>query len=283
MNLGEQNIRTGKMIQKYIVNFRGVNMRFTEKIAVITGAGSGIGKATAIRLANEGAKVILVGRTKAKLEAVASEINELKKIPMAEVFAADVTESDDIQELADYVLEQYGDLHVLINNAGGSANGTILEASEEIWDYAQNLNLKSVFLISQKLGRIMVNGVEHDNEPQDRAIVNVASLSGYKAGAKFVPYSTSKAGVISFTKALALELAPHGIRANSISPGFVETPLTEGGLQNEKFLNTVKKKTALGRIAKPEEIASVIAFLASEDSSYMIGTDSLVDGGWYIK
>lgn len=258
-------------------------MRFTDNIAVITGAGSGIGRATAIRLANEGAKVILVGRTKSKLEAVAQEINATKKIPMAEVFSADVTDSGDIQELTDYVNEQFGDLHILVNNAGGSANGKVLEASEEIWDYAQKLNLKSVFLLSQKLGNIMVNGAKNEHKPQNRSIVNVASLSGYKAGAQFVPYSTSKAGVISFTKALALELAPHGIRANSVSPGFVETPLTEDGLQSEKFREIVKRKTALGRIARPEEIANVIAFLASEESSYMTGTDALVDGGWYIK
>ncbi|WP_077211220.1 SDR family NAD(P)-dependent oxidoreductase [Bacillus dakarensis] len=258
-------------------------MRFNDSIALITGAGSGIGKATAVRLANEGAKVILVGRTRSKLEAVASEINETKKIPMAEVFTADVKDPGDIQEMADYVKEQFGDLHVIINNAGGSANGKILEASEEIWDHAHDLNLKSVFLICQKLGRIMVEGAERDQGSQNRSIVNVASLSGYKAGAQFVPYSTSKAGVISFTKALALELAPHGIRANSVSPGFVETPLTEGGLQNEKFKQLVEKKTALGRVAKPEEIANIIAFLASEEASYMTGTDALCDGGWYIK
>lgn len=258
-------------------------MRFSDAIALVTGAGSGIGKAVAVCLASEGAKVILVGRTKSKLEEVANEINKMKKIPMAEIFLADVTNLSDINELVDYVQRQFGDLHVLINNAGGSADGTILEASEEIWDYAQNLNLKSVFLLSQKLGRIMVRGAERDVTPQNRSIVNVASLSGYKAGAQFVPYSISKAGVISLTKALALELAPYGIRANSVSPGFVKTPLTEGGLQNERFLNTIKKKTALGRIAMPEEIANVITFLASEEASYMTGTDLLVDGGWLIK
>ncbi|WP_433957885.1 SDR family NAD(P)-dependent oxidoreductase [Cytobacillus horneckiae] len=258
-------------------------MRFTDSIAVVTGAGSGIGKATAIRLANEGAKVILSGRTRAKLDEVANLINEKTNIPLAEVFPVDVTEADDIQELSDYIAEQFGDLHILINNAGGSANGKVLEASEEIWDYAQNLNLKSVFLLSQKLGKIMVNGAKSDMLPQNRSIINVASLSGYKAGAHFVPYSTSKAGVISFTRALALEMAPFGIRANSVSPGFVETPLTEKGLESEKFKQTVQKKTALGRIARPEEIANVIAFLASEESSYVTGTDILADGGWLIK
>ncbi|MDQ0269794.1 SDR family NAD(P)-dependent oxidoreductase [Cytobacillus purgationiresistens] len=258
-------------------------MRFKESIALITGAGSGIGKETAIRLANEGAKVILTGRTRSKLDAVANQINQTGKVPRAEVFTVDVTDVEDIQELADYVQEQFGDLHILINNAGGNADGTILETTEDIWDYAQNINLKSIFLITQKLGKIMVAGAGNDHSQQNRAVVNVASLSGYKAGARFVPYSTSKAGVISFTKALALEFAPHGIRANSVSPGFVETPLIENSLENEKFVKTIQRKTALGRIAKPEEIANVIAFLASEDASYVTGTDLLVDGGWLIK
>lgn len=258
-------------------------MRFQDNIALITGAGSGIGRATAIRMADEGAKVILVGRTRSKLEAVAEEINKTKKIPMAEVFPADVMDPEDINDLQHYVQEQFGDLHILVNNAGGSANGTILDASEEIWDYAYKLNLKSVVLMCQKLGQIMVEGAKKDPSPQNRAIVNVSSLSGYKAGARFVPYSTSKAGVISFTRALALELSEYGIRANSVSPAFVETPLTEGGLQNERFVQVILEKTPLRRIAKPEEIANIICFAASDEASYMTGTDFLADGGWLLK
>ena len=150
-------------------------MRFSQTIALVTGAGSGIGRATALRLASEGAKVILVGRTKAKLEETANEINSRLRIPMAEVFPADVTDAEDVNELAEYVEEQFGDLHVLINNAGGSANTKILTMTEQEWDDVQAVNLKSVFLVSKALGKIMSEGAKR--EERNRAIVNVASLS----------------------------------------------------------------------------------------------------------
>jgi meso-butanediol dehydrogenase / (S,S)-butanediol dehydrogenase / diacetyl reductase len=250
-------------------------------IALVTGAGSGIGRAAALRLAREGAKVILVGRTKTKLEETAREINSNSKTPMAEIFIADVTDTEDVRELAEYVEEQYGDLHILVNNAGGSANSKILSMSEQEWDYVQDVNLKSVFLVSKALGKIMAAGAER--EEHSRAIVNVASLSGHQAGAEIPHYSAAKAAVINFTRSLALELAPYGIRVNSVSPGFVETPLTEKGLQNERFVRAIEKNTVLKRVGTPEEIANVIAFAASSEASYMTGTDLLVDGGWLIK
>jgi meso-butanediol dehydrogenase / (S,S)-butanediol dehydrogenase / diacetyl reductase len=261
-------------------------MRFSQTIAVITGAGSGIGKAAAIRLANEGAKVILVGRTRSKLEETAFAINSTKRIPMAEVFPADVTDEDDVTELAQYVEQQFGDLHVLINNAGGSKHTRILETPAKEWDEIQNANLKSVFLVSKHLGKIMVDAAKSDgshSQKQDRAIVNVASLSGHQAGAQIPHYSAAKAGVINLTKSFALELSQYGIRVNSVSPGFVETPLTERGLQNDQFVKAIQRNTALRRTGRADEIANVIAFLASSEASYMVGTDILVDGGWLIK
>jgi meso-butanediol dehydrogenase/(S,S)-butanediol dehydrogenase/diacetyl reductase len=259
-------------------------MRFSQTIALVTGAGSGIGKATALRLAKEGAKVILVGRTKAKLEETAQEINRNSGIPMADIFSADVTDGEDVRKLAEYVEQQYGDLHVLVNNAGGSTHTKILQMSEQEWDYVQNVNLKSVFLVSKYLGKVMEEGARNGNgDSVNRAIVNVASLSGHQAGAFIPHYSSAKAGVISLTKSLALELAGVGIRVNSVSPGFIETPLTEDGLQNEKFVKSIQRNTALERVGKAEEISNVITFAASPEASYMTGTDILVDGGWLIK
>ncbi len=256
-------------------------MRFAQTIALITGAGSGIGRATALRLSSEGAKVILVGRTKQKLEETADQINKKSKIPLAEIFAADCTDAEDVAELAEYVERYYGDLHVLINNAGGSRNSRLLEMSEQEWDDVQDVNLKSVFLVSKALGKIMVDGAQR--QVHNRAIVNIASLSGHQAGAEIPHYSAAKAGVINLTRSLALELAPYEIRVNSVSPGFVETPLTEQGLKSDRFVRAIQKNTALQRVGNPEEIASVIAFAASSDSSYMTGSDLLVDGGWLIK
>ncbi|ARI76475.1 SDR family NAD(P)-dependent oxidoreductase [Halobacillus mangrovi] len=253
--------------------------RFTDTIAVVTGAGSGIGEQAALLLAEGGATVILVGRTLSKLERVAAIINE-KQDSKAVVFQADVTKEEDIEALKDFVQSNYGKLHVLINNAGTSGNTTILEMEASEWDRIQDANLKSVYLVSKSLGRLMI---DEDQEESDRAIVNVASLSGHKAGAKIPHYSSSKAAVIHFSKSLALELAPYGVRVNSVSPGFAETPLTEEGLKNEKFEQAIKRNTALGRVGKPEEIAKVIAFAASKEASYMTGSDLLVDGGWLIK
>lgn len=259
-------------------------MRFTDSIALVTGAGSGIGKAAAFRLANEGARVILVGRTPSKLDNAAMEINESNKIPRAEVFTADVTDEEDVRELADFVKEQYGDLHVLINNAGGSVHSKIMDTSASDWDFVQNTNLKSVFLVSKQLGKLMADSSGADGEfTQNRSIVNIASLSGHQAGAHIPHYSAAKAGVINFTRALALELAPFGIRVNSVSPGFAVTPLTEQGMKNEQFVKAIRRNTALGRAGEPEEIANVISFVASGEASYMTGSDVLVDGGWLIK
>lgn len=256
-------------------------MRFEETIAVVTGAGSGIGEATAKQLANEGAKVILVGRTKEKLERVSQEINESLNLQRADVYAADVTSEEDVQSLANYVKETYGDLHVLVNNAGGSTHNNISKLSIEEWDQVQNVNLRSVFLVSKLLGEVMVEG-STNHGVKDRSIVNVASLSGHKAGAHIPHYSSAKAAVINFTRALAYEFSQYGIRTNSVSPGFVETPLTEQGLQNGRFVEAIKRSTALKRVGRPEEISSVICFAASKDASYMTGSDLLADGGWLI-
>ena len=249
---------------------------------MVTGAGSGIGEQTAARLASEGAQVILVGRTVSKLERAAQQINEGLSEPAADIFQADVTKEEEVQELADFIEQKAGDLHILVNNAGTSGNSTILNMEESEWDRIQNTNLKSVYLVSKALGRIMIKGKEKDETDVNRSIVNVASLSGHKAGAKIPHYSSSKAAVINFTKSLALEFAPHGIRVNSVSPGFAETPLTEEGLKNKRFEEAIQRNTALSRVGRPEEIAKVITFAASDEASYMTGSDLLVDGGWMI-
>ncbi|WP_027954962.1 SDR family NAD(P)-dependent oxidoreductase [Halobacillus kuroshimensis] len=251
--------------------------RFTNKVAVVTGAGSGIGEQTAKKLAREGASVVLVGRTKEKLERVAADILENEGAEVF-VFQADVKSENQVGALASFVKETFGDLHILVNNAGTSGNATIMDLGADEWDRIQETNVKSVFLTSKALGKIMMEGSEGA-----RAIVNVASLSGHKAGAKIPHYSSSKAAVIHFTRSLALEFAEKGIRVNSVSPGFAETPMTADGLKNKRFEEAVNRNTALGRVGQPEEIASVICFAASDEASYMTGSDLLVDGGWLIK
>jgi len=253
-------------------------MRFENKVAVITGSGSGIGKETALLLAKEGAKIVLVGRTLSKLEKATKEINEVCDNNTAITYTADVTKEEEVKGLSDFLKNKYGNIDILINNAGSSGSASILELDVEDWEAIQNVNVTSVFLVSKHLSKLMIDAPEK----KDRAIVNIASLSGHKAGAKIPHYSTAKAGVIHFSKALAAELAPYGIRVNSVSPGFTETPLTEQGLRNDSFVKAIERHTALRRVGNPTEIANVIAFAASSEASYMTGTDLLVDGGWLI-
>ncbi len=247
--------------------------------AVVTGGGSGIGLATAIILAKEGANVIITGRTKEKLEAAAAEINKQAGGERAVYFVADSTKEEDIQGLARFIDDYYMGLHIVINNSGGSIQSKILDTSVDEWDIVQEINLKSVFIVSKVLGKKMT---ESPITSGNRAFVIFASLSGQKAASHLPHYSSAKAAVINFTRALALEMAPYGIRVNSVSPGFAETPLTEWSLTNEKFAQSIKRNTALGRVGTSEEIAKVIAFAASSDASYMTGSDLLVDGGWMI-
>ncbi|TYR78611.1 SDR family oxidoreductase [Priestia megaterium] len=253
-------------------------MRFENQTAVITGAGSGIGEAAAKRFAKEGANVILAGRTKEKLEKAARKINAECERECAHIFPADVTDEEDVKRLAQFIEDKYGELHILVNNAGGSVHSKILETTVQQWKDVQDVNLTSVFLVSKELARLLMKAENGTN----RSIVNVASLSGHKAGAHIPHYSAAKAAVINFTKALAFELAPYQVRVNSVSPGFVETPLTKPGLKNERFAQSIERNTALRRVGTPDEIANVIAFVASSEASYMTGSDVLVDGGWLI-
>ena len=144
----------------------------------------------------------------------------------------------------------------------------------------QNVNLNSVFLVSKVLGKIMIDHPNQEN--MDRTIINVSSLSGHKPGAKFPHYSAAKASVLNLTRALAFEYGRFGIRVNSVSPGFVETPLIGDAMENERFMNAIKKRIVMQRLAKPEEIANTIAFLASNEASYITGADLLVDGGYLL-
>lgn len=249
--------------------------RFKEQVAVITGAGSGIGKAAAIQLAEEGATVILVGRTREKLETVAEIVTEKTDNQQVYVYAADVTAEDEVELLAAYMKNNFGAVHVLINNAGTSSGGLILQLEEHDWEYVQRTNVTSVFLMAKHIGPLLVDAIE-----ENKAIVNVASLSGHKAGAKIPHYSTAKAAVIHLTKSLAGELATSGVRVNSVSPGFIETPMTEESLKNKSFSQAIENHTLLKRVGKVEEVAKAIAFLASSDASYITGTDLLIDGGW---
>jgi 3-oxoacyl-[acyl-carrier protein] reductase len=242
------------------------------RVALVTGASSGIGAATAILLADLGARVAIGYHGNPKgAEQVRSKI--LGDGGKAIAVRADVTKVDEIVSLANAVTGQLGPIDILINNAGSLMQRMrILEVKEESWDEIQDLNLKSAVLCSQAVAPSMI-------ERKRGAIVNVSSIAGRNGGGPGASaYASAKGGLITFTKALAKELAPQGVRVNAVSPGVIETPFHERFSTPEMMRNFVTA-IPLGRVGMPMECANVIAFLASDAASYVVGETIEVNGG----
>ena len=242
------------------------------KVALVTGASSGIGAATAILLADLGAWVAIgYHGNREGAEQVRSKIAAAGG--KAIVARADVTKADEIVSLANVVTGQLGPIDILINNAGSLMQRMrILEVKEESWDEIQDLNLKSAVLCSQAVAPSMI-------ERKRGAIVNVSSIAGRNGGGPGASaYASAKGGLISFTKALAKELAPQGVRVNAVSPGVIETPFHER-FSTPEMMRTFVTAIPLGRVGTPMECANVIAFLASDAASFVIGETIEVNGG----
>lgn len=245
--------------------------RFTGKKAVVTGASSGIGRATTLALAGEGAGVVAVGRDQRRLESVrragGNTIHPLR---------ADLENCDQTISLIDRCLELLGGLDVLVNCAGCAREQTVLSADLSTWQEVLSVNLTSPFLLCQAAARHMAGR-------SGGVIVNVASIDGIVADVPYVHYSVSKAGLIMMTKAFAYELGSSGIRCNAVAPGATRTPMTIGALAEsggaEAVLAANVGRIPLARLALPEEQAQVILFLASDDSSFINGATIVVDGG----
>lgn len=244
----------------------------TGRVALITGASSGIGAATAELMAGLGAQVAIgyqsnqkgAEQTRSKIAAAGGK---------AIVLRADVMKADEIRSLVDSVTRQLGRIDILINNAGSlMGRMRILEVKEETWDEIQDLNLKSAVLCSQAVAGSMI-------ERKRGAIVNVSSIAGRNGGGPGASaYASAKGGLISFTKALAKELAPHGVRVNAVSPGVIDTPFHERFSTPEMMRNFVAA-IPLGRVGTSMECANVIAFLASDAAGYVVGETIEVNGG----
>jgi len=244
----------------------------TGKVAWATGASSGIGAATAILLADLGARVAIGYHNNPEgAEQVRSKIVGAGGTALA--IRADVTRADEIASVAAAVTEQLGPIDILINNAGSLIQRMrILEVKEETWDEIQDLNLKSAVLCSQAVAPSMI-------ERKRGAIVNVTSIAGRNGGGPGAgAYASAKGGLISFTKSLAKELAPHGVRVNAVSPGVIDTPFHER-FSTPEMMRNFATAIPLGRVGMPMECASVIAFLASDAASYVVGETIEVNGG----
>lgn len=241
--------------------------RFKDKVVIVTGAGSGIGAATAIRFSKEGAKVLLVGKTLSKLEKVA------KKLPSdrTELIEIDVSNHHQIVNLMEYAIDCFGQIDVLINNAGIFVEGNILQVSIKDWHEVQNTNVNGVFYTSREALPYL--------EMTKGCIVNIASVSGLGGDWNLSAYNTSKGAVVNLTRVIAMDFAASGIRVNAVCPSLTFTNMTTDVVKNKKLLNKFYERIPLGRGAEPEEIAAAIAFLASPDASFITGVNLPVDGG----
>lgn len=246
-------------------------MRIRGKAAIVTGAGSGIGEATAKRFAAEGAKVAVSDIDGARAQATAAAIGKAGGTAMA--VAADVSRSGDVQALVEQAWGSYGRIDVLMNNAGIFTTTPFLEVTEAEWDRVIDTNLKGMFLVGQAVARRMAQ------DGKGGSIINMSSINAVLAIPTAVAYSVSKGGVKQLTGAMAVALAPHKIRVNAIGPGTVVSGMTREMVANPDTVRAILSRTPLGRLCQPEEIANIALFLASDESSYMTGTTIYADGG----
>ena len=247
-------------------------MRLKDKVVIVTGARSGIGLTTALRFAVEGAKVVV-----ADIEDASQEVREIVRRGAEAIFVqVDVSSEPQVDKLIERTVAAYGRLDVLVNNAGVELARKVTDTSEAEWDRLMNVNLKGVFLCSKAAIPVM--------QRNGGVIVNVASELGLVGGSEIAAYCASKGGVVQLTKAMAVDHAADGIRVNCVCPGPVSTPLLEAIIRAssdpEEERRHIAEKTLLKRLGRPEEIASVILFLASEESSYLTGSVVVADGGW---
>jgi len=242
------------------------------KVAIVTGAGRGIGKAIALGLVDAGADVVVAARTASDIDATVGEI--IAKGNKALAVPTDVRFSDPVTNLAEKTIAQFGRIDILVNNAGGTFAAPTMELSEGGWDAIVRENLKSVFLCSKAAAKVMISQGKG-------SIISIASVAGLRAYLNNAAYGAAKAGIINFTKTLAIDLAPHNIRVNAIAPGFIAT---HGALQFQKDIPTERMQrrltsTPLGRFGQPEEIVGGVIYLASDASSYVTGQTLVIDGG----
>jgi glucose 1-dehydrogenase len=250
-------------------------MRLKDSIALITGGSTGIGKATAVRFAAEGAKVAITGRDKAALQATAEEIAAQN----GEVIwiDGDVQLKSDVNRMLDTVLSQWGTIDVLVNNAGICSPAAFLDIEESEWDRHMAINLKGTFLVGQAVAKVLVE------QGKGGSIINMSSVNGLAAEGDQAHYNATKGGINLLTMSMALELAPLGIRVNALCPGFIETRLTKPLIDNPTAFAPYLRTIPMGRAGVPEEIADVALFMATNDSRYMTGHCLVVDGGQLIK
>jgi NAD(P)-dependent dehydrogenase (short-subunit alcohol dehydrogenase family) len=247
-------------------------VRLQGKIAIVTGSTKGIGRAIAIGYANEGATVIVCGRSEDLAKGLAEELTKQGRKAVA--MRLDVASPESITQVFGQVVKQFGRIDVLVNNAGISPIWKRAEdTSKEAWDQIINTNLTGTFLCSQAAGKVMI-------KQKSGKIINMTSVGGEVALPRLVAYCASKAGIISLTKVMAAEWAQHNILVNAIGPSYVETEFTAGLRGNKAIFDELMSKNPLKRFAQPEEVVGTAIFLASDEANFITGQTIFVDGGW---
>jgi len=254
-------------------------MKLESKVAIVTGAARGIGRAIAARFAREGAKVLLVDIDEVGGSEAAAAINDAVGDGDGSVRFqyGDVGERLDVRNVVCAVCDTFGQVDVLVNNAGIARSGDLLDIEEETFDQVLRTNLKGPFLLSQAVAREMVSQVEGGAAPG--AIINMSSVNAVVAIPDQLAYDVSKGGLNQLTKVMALSLAPHGIRVNGIGPGSIMTDMLNSVHDDASARDKILARTPLGRIGDPEEVAAIAVFLASDDASYVTGQTLYADGG----
>jgi 3-oxoacyl-[acyl-carrier protein] reductase len=246
-------------------------LKLKGKVALVTGAAQGIGKAIALLLARNGADMVVSDINLEKGEETAKEIRAIG--PKAMAVKVDVANLSDVERMVTGILEKLAKIDILVNNAGITRDKLILRMTEEDWDAVLGVNLKGTFNCTKAV-------VRHMAKQRSGKIVNIASVVGEMGNAGQANYSASKAGVIGLTKTIAREYAQRGINVNAIAPGYIETPMTEA--LPEKAKEELRKLIPMERLGKPEDVAEAVLFLVSEESSYITGQVLNVNGGIYM-
>lgn len=244
-------------------------MKFAEKVVIITGGAQGIGKETAKRFLQEGARVVLCDYDESAGLATLEELGNEK----VDFYKVDVTDSTRIEEVVQETVDKYDRIDVLVNNAGITVDGFLTKMTEKDWEKVISVNLSGVFKCTKAVAPVML-------KQGSGVILNASSVVGLYGNIGQTNYAATKAGVIGLTKSWAKEFGPKGIRVNAVAPGFIETGMTAA--VPKKVLDFMKEKTPLRRLGKPEDIAAAYLYLASDDAGYVNGTILSVDGGLVI-
>ena len=246
-------------------------MDFTEKKALVTGSGGGIGKSIALLLADMGADIVVNDVSIENAQQTADEI--ISKGQKAIVSNANVINDTQVKEMFESIASEFGRIDILVNNAGITKDSLLMDMQEDQWDQVMDVNLKGVFLCCRYAAKMM-------SDQQYGKIINISSASGQAGNIGQVNYAASKGGVIAITKTLAKELARYNINVNAVAPGFIRTPMTQ--TVPEKVEKYLTGQIPLKRMGEPEDIANAVAFLASDNSAYITGQVLSVNGGMYV-